>query len=69
MDTDAIDLIQKLLCKDKNSRLQTACDIKNHAFFNEINFDEMQNPTDKLAPNKPQLTQDCDTYYFNKSFR
>lgn len=41
MDTDAVDLIKKLLCKDKNLRLKKALDIKSHAFFNDIDFDEM----------------------------
>lgn len=53
MDHDAVDLIQKLLRKNKHERLQSPEQIRNHPFFQDIDFNEMLNPTDKLAPNKP----------------
>jgi serine/threonine protein kinase len=53
IDSNAKDLIQKLLCKNKSNRLQNPAFIKQHPFFEGIDFDAMMTPTEDMAPNKP----------------
>jgi len=55
----SIDLIQRLLC-GVEERL-TVLEIKNHPFFEGINWDELRSTS---APYVPQISSDLDTSHF-----
>lgn len=40
-DPDLLDLLAKLLCKDPKTRKKDVANIKDHPFFNEINWEEL----------------------------
>ena len=62
-----VDLVQKLLTKDKETRLGAKGDLKEimaHPFFSDINFDELVAGTIK-PPFKPEIEEKDFTKFFN----
>lgn len=66
-DSDAKDLIAKLLDKNHKTRL-TGKDIKNHPFFKDINWVEVQKC--EISPFYiPEIKNEMDTSYFKSYFK
>jgi len=71
LDKDLKDLIVGLLNKKPSDRISNAGELISNPFFKDIDFDKMRDPAqrEKLAPSKPILEYDSDTFYFEKSFK
>ena len=71
IDKDLKDLIMSLLNKKPTERISKAVEIMSNPFFKNIDFEKMRDPVKckKLAPSKPFLEQDIDTFYFESSFK
>lgn len=71
LNEDAIDLISKLLVFEPKKRLGYGKDgtenIKNHPFFEEINWDDIWNKK-IIPPFKPELEDELDLKYFDSQF-
>ena len=71
LNEDAIDLISKLLVFEPKKRLGYGKDgtenIKNHPFFEEINWDDIWNKK-IVPPFKPELEDELDLKYFDSQF-
>ena len=64
MSASAVDLISKLLIKDSQTRLQDPESIKNHEFFQGIDWEAMMKK-ELRPPYVPQLQNDQDTNHFD----
>lgn len=65
--TDAQDLLIKLLEKDPNLRLSNASEIKQHSFFNSIDWEKLNNKS-YLPPFKPNVENLLDVSNFDQNF-
>ncbi|CUM63169.1 uncharacterized protein PRCAT00000737001 [Priceomyces carsonii] len=66
-NTDAQDLLIKLLQKDPKNRLSDAAQIKNHKFFKDIDWNKLLNKS-YLPPFKPNVESLLDTSNFDQDF-
>ncbi|KAI3406842.2 YPK2 [Candida oxycetoniae] len=66
-NTDAQDLLIKLLQKDPSQRLSDAQEIKNHPFFKDIDWNKLLNKS-YLPPFKPNVENLLDTSNFDQDF-
>lgn len=66
-NTDAQDLLIKLLQKDPQYRLNDAQAIKNHPFFKDIDWNKLLNKS-YLPPFKPNVENLLDTSNFDQDF-
>lgn len=65
--TEAKDLLTKLLQKDPANRLDDAQEIKNHPFFQDIDWNKLLDKA-YLPPFKPQVESLLDTSNFDHTF-
>ena len=66
-NTDAQDLLVKLLQKDPSKRLHEAATIRNHPFFKDIDWNKLLSKT-YLPPFKPNVDNLLDTSNFDQDF-
>lgn len=66
-NTDAQDLLIKLLQKDPSKRLQEAATIRGHPFFKDIDWNKLLSKT-YLPPFKPNVDNLLDTSNFDQDF-
>lgn len=62
---EAVDLISKLLVLNPRNRLKSHKEIKNHAFFSQINWESVENQSPE-SPLKLKFANESDLRYFPK---